>query len=587
MLRSVRVRLFTLFVLVALVVVARPARSYLVLNEVLYDPAGPDEGQEFVELWNPDSTVASLDGVSIEAGDGARPDAWTVVWRAPAGLHVAPASAYLVGGGALTGALQNGPDAVRLVRGTTVLDLLGYGDLTSPLLYEGAPAPDPASGSSLARVADGVDTNVNRDDWAAESEPTPGVSNHPATRLRIARPGVRASPEVAWPGEPIEISAWIRNTGRSAVDGSRWRFVAEQGADGSVPAWVAAGAIAGAVVAPSESVRCALTITAPGAGLWRVRARIEGAGSSAGSGAGGDVGGSGDVGGLADTASVAIRSVAGPAVLDEIAFRDTGAGEWVEVWVRDSIPDIGALAIADAVSTPRDVDRGSVPRGMEAGTYLVLAQDPARVRAHFGLADTIVFGVTGGWPSLNDEGAAGQPADHVRLLLDGAPSDAAPYWSDASERGGSLERLSPDLPSAAAGTWLETIDRSGGTPGRANSMHAPGAGVSARGPLLVAGARVLRRDGGESPPLVFRATAEAKGRRLTVRVQDLLGRPVRTLVDGQRFLAEGAFLWDGKDDHGAPVPPGLYVIRAEALAEEGTPARSSALPLAVAAGSAR
>jgi len=294
-----------------------------------------------------------------------------------------------------------------------------------------------------------------------------------------------------------------------------------------------------------------------------------------------------DDGGLADTASVAIRSMAGPAVLDEIGFRDAGAGEWIEVWFRDSIADVGALAIADAVSAPHAVDRGPVPRPAQAGVYLVLAQDPARVRARFGLPDSVVLGVTGGWPTLNDEGTAGEPADHVRLLLDGAPSDAAPYWGEASERGGSLERLSPDLPSAAPGTWLETIDRSGGTPARPNSMHAPGAGVTARGPLLVAGARVLRRGPGGSPPVVFRATAEARGRRLTVRVQDLLGRPVRTLVEGQRFVAEGAFLWDGEDDHGAPVPPGLYVIRAEALAEEGTPARFSALPLAVAAGGAR
>src|SRR5262249_47024503 len=118
MLRSKYVRLFALYAVAALGA-ARPAHSGLVLNEVLYDPAGADEGQEFVELWNPDSTTASLDGVSIEAGDGARPDVWSVVWRAPPGIHVAPGGAFLVAGGALTGALQNGPDAVRLVRGTT------------------------------------------------------------------------------------------------------------------------------------------------------------------------------------------------------------------------------------------------------------------------------------------------------------------------------------------------------------------------------------------------------------------------------------------------------------------------------------
>lgn len=594
MLRFARISMFAV-VAFAGFVTAQPARSELVLNEVLYDPAGADEGQEFVELWNPDSTAASLDGVSIEAGDGARPDTWTSVWRAPAGLVVAPASAFLVAGNALTGSLQNGPDAVRLVRGTTVLDLLGYGDLGSPLSYEGAPATDVPSGASLARVADGVDTNVNRDDWAPESEPSPGVANHPGTRLRIARTGVRASPEVAWPGEPIEIAAWIRNTGRSAIDRSRWKLVAEEkmvagaaaraaadAADTS-GAWLPAGMVAGVAVAPSESVRCAVTIVAPGAGLWRVRVRIEAVSASGTDASGGAT----DRGDLSDTSVVAIRSLAGPAVLSEIAFHDAGAGEWIEVWFRESVLDIGGLEIADAVSTPRLIDRGSVPRRAAAGSYLVIAQDPARVRARFGLADTVVLGVTGGWPTLNDEGPSGEPADRVRLLLGGAPSDAAPYWGETSERGGSLERLSSDLPSAAAGTWLETIDRSGGTPGRANSMHAPGAVVAARGPLLVAGARVLRRGSADSPPIVFRATPETKGRRLTVRVQDLLGRPIRTLVEGQRFVAPGAFLWDGKDDHGAPVPPGLYVVRAEALAEEGAPARSSALPLAVAAGGAR
>jgi len=587
MLRSIRVSMFAVVAFAALTA-AQPARSELVLNEVLYDPAGADEGQEFVELWNPDSTARSLDGVSIEAGDGARPDTWTSVWRAPAGLVVAPGSAFLVDGEALTGSLQNGPDAVRLIRGATVLDLLGYGDLASPLSYEGAPAPDVASGSSLARVTDGVDTNVNRDDWAAEGEPTPGVANHPATRLRIARTGVRASPEVAWPGEPIEIAAWIRNTGRSAIEGSHWKLVAEEsavaGAVDTSPTWLPVGATPGVAIAPSESLHCAVTIAAPGAGLWRVRLRLQAASASAAGSSSSDR--ATESGGLSDTSVVAFRSLAGPAVLSEIAFHDAGAGEWIEVWFRESVPDIGALAIADAVSAPRLVERGPVTRRAEAGSYLVIAQGPERVRARFALADTVVLGVVGGWPALNDEGTGGEPADHVRILIDGAPSDAAPYWGEASERGGSLERLSPDLPSAAAGTWLETIDRSGGTPGRANSMHAPGADVAARGPLLVAGARVLRRDSNDAPPIVFRATPEAKGRRLTVRVQDLLGRPIRTLVEGQRFVAPGAFLWDGKDDHGAPVPPGLYVVRAEALAENGAPARSSALPLAVAAGGA-
>jgi flagellar hook assembly protein FlgD len=114
-------------------------------------------------------------------------------------------------------------------------------------------------------------------------------------------------------------------------------------------------------------------------------------------------------------------------------------------------------------------------------------------------------------------------------------------------------------------------------------MRAPGAATAARGPLLVAGARVLRREGGAAVPVVLRVTAAALGRRLTVRVHDLLGRPLRTLVEGQRCTTEVAFLWDGRDDRGDPVPPGIYVIRAEVLPEDGAGARSSSVPLAVAA----
>jgi flagellar hook assembly protein FlgD len=114
-------------------------------------------------------------------------------------------------------------------------------------------------------------------------------------------------------------------------------------------------------------------------------------------------------------------------------------------------------------------------------------------------------------------------------------------------------------------------------------MKAPGSMLAARGALLTAGARVLSRRGGEAVPVVLRLTAVARGRRLTVRVHDLLGRPLRTLVEGQRFDSEGAFLWDGRDERGAPVPPGLYVIRADALPEDGVPARASSVPLAVSA----
>jgi flagellar hook assembly protein FlgD len=112
-------------------------------------------------------------------------------------------------------------------------------------------------------------------------------------------------------------------------------------------------------------------------------------------------------------------------------------------------------------------------------------------------------------------------------------------------------------------------------------VRAPERGETHGRGLLVAGTRVLRARAGAA---VFRITDEAVGRRLTVRVHDLLGRPRRTLVEGQRFLSDAAFTWDGTDERGEAVAPGLYVVRAEALAGDEGSARSSSVLLAVAAG---
>ena len=67
-----------------------PASAGLVLNEILYDPEGPDEGAEFVELWNSDSIAVALEGVAVESGDGSRPGTWVTIFTGAATDTVAP-----------------------------------------------------------------------------------------------------------------------------------------------------------------------------------------------------------------------------------------------------------------------------------------------------------------------------------------------------------------------------------------------------------------------------------------------------------------------------------------------------------------
>lgn len=46
-----------------------------------------------------------------------------------------------------------------------------------------------------------------------------------------------------------------------------------------------------------------------------------------------------------------------------------------------------------------------------------------------------------------------------------------------------------------------------------------------------------------------------------VAVYDLVGRRIRTLLDGVQTAGEQTLVWDGRDDGGRPVPAGLYLVR--------------------------
>jgi hypothetical protein len=64
-------------------------------------------------------------------------------------------------------------------------------------------------------------------------------------------------------------------------------------------------------------------------------------------------------------------------------------------------------------------------------------------------------------------------------------------------------------------------------------------------------------------------------------ILDLRGRVRRRLASGERFGGGGALVWDGRDDDGRAVEPGIYVARLEASAA-GESSRRASVAIAVA-----
>ena len=154
-----------------------------VISEVLYDAAGTDNGNVFVELFGTPGTV--LNGLVLEGVNGADGSVYSSI----ALSGVVPADGvFVIGDDVGDGTTlvvnadlvmnvdyQNGPDSVVLRDANGVLDALGYGDFTGGVFAgEGNPAPDVAGGFSLARAEPLLDSNDNLADFISLDIPTPG-----------------------------------------------------------------------------------------------------------------------------------------------------------------------------------------------------------------------------------------------------------------------------------------------------------------------------------------------------------------------------------------------------------------------------
>jgi hypothetical protein len=146
---------------------------------------------EFVELVNADTAAADISGwrVVYRSSSGTSD---TTLGTIPAGTSLAPGAFYVLGGAAYAGAAAasesfssglaaaGGAVGLRDPSGALV-DGAGWGTAANALV-EGSPAAAPPAttspGSSIVRIPDGQDTNVNATDFTVTSNATPGSANH-------------------------------------------------------------------------------------------------------------------------------------------------------------------------------------------------------------------------------------------------------------------------------------------------------------------------------------------------------------------------------------------------------------------------
>lgn len=514
--------------------------THPIITEVYYDAPGDDTGFEFVEIWNPGASPKPLNGMRIEAGDGAAPGRWTLKWTGGPADSVNARSRFVLGGTRVVPApdriaaleLQNGPDAVRVVWPDGSSEVVGWGAHDFEEYHCGAPTQDVASGQSVARWPDDAATGSNAGDFRA-SEPSPGAANQRARDAALVRRRMQLVPEQPDPSGSATLTLLLTNLGAAAWSETDARVVVSsdllaRSVESSAPA-----------LAAGETTQVSVVLGTLRAGRGPVVARVSL---------------SGDEAAHDDADTLLARVGAGPLAVTEIQFHPAAAeGEWVELQntTHESLA-LEAFRMGDRAGAAGRIDAGAP---LPPDSLAVLAQDPAALLlAHPALDATRVRRVTP-WAALNNSDDATGIADQVVLAeADGVPVERVSYSASGIAAGVTLER--------DGHTWRPAVS-AGGTP-----LAPPRAA-----PPVPGGFRASpRRLHGNGDTVQFAWELPWESARVTLELYDMDGRRTRRLAGPVPSGAHGErpVTFDA-------LAPGVYLAVLRAESDAGSITRVTAL----------
>ncbi len=524
------------------------AHAGVVVNELYYDHVGADADHEFIELLNTGASRVALDGLAVEFHNGVGVG-WTLVWRAPSGVSLEPDSLFVIGGSAVRPAshvvwdlaLQNGPDAIRIVdAGGAVLDVVGYGGLDDGSYSETRGAGVVDAGQSIARVPDGRDTGDNAADFAA-STPSPRARNVARFDAAVILP-VETPARAGRDRAGVErIAVDVENRGLVDIPAGAVSLAARDSSNG--------GAADGSTVhnasriAPGARERIAVDITITHAGYHWILVDLRYVNDER----------------VANDRVALVRRVGRPHILvSEImsAPRDQ-CPQFVELYNAGShAVDLTGWSLRDMRASPVRIDTDSLV--LPARAFVVVTDDASALAV---CARADAYDVAGSWPSFNKSGTAFADSAIVTDAL-GIVVDAVAYpgvKSGTSNR--SLERIDLFASGTPRGAVWRLSREEGGSPGRASegSLDAP-----PRSTCDVSPNPFFPSEG----DLLQVAIAPAPGvASVVVRIYDPSGRRVRDVGSAKTFPA--VLLWDGRRDNGDAVRGGIYVLACEAFGVDG------------------
>ena len=139
-----------------------------------------------------------------------------------------------------------------------------------------------------------------------------------------------------------------------------------------------------------------------------------------------------------------------------------------------------------------------------------------------------------------------------------------------SGNGVSLERVNPNRPSFEAGNWHTAGQIAGfATPGRQNSQYMEILEIASPNEVNVNPEVFSPYNSGVNDLTSINYRFDIPSLTGNVIIFDSAGRTIRTIASQQLLATEGSFIWDGSDDRGRKVLPGVYIVFFQAYNAQG------------------
>ncbi len=519
--------------------------SHVVINEIMYASTAPEP--EWIELYHSGTGSLVLSGCKIrEHGTEylipsviIDADSFLVLTGHDSLLRVTRPVRYAI---ARVDSMSNFPSLSNSGGALALID--ARDELIDSAIF--APALGGGTGASLERIAwdkPGYDS-ANWSGSTDSSKATMGFAN--SNRERECDLAITSMRDSSLPDRSLRLWITVKNLGRDTITGASVSVMS------LLPvSTTPLGSLTLPTITSGDSVTVQTDILSVRLGRNLILAQVST---------------NGDEVAANDTLSknVIVPIERGDLLLNEIMYAPaTGSCQWIEFYNNSTRP----------------IETSSITLSTTSGASHLLASLPSIEIAASGfavLAADSLFYASFRAPSLHDSlmqlsrsslylGTACTIAltNGDSLVIDTLASTA--NWLGRSSLGGiSLERISTSRATLDTTNWQPSISLEGGTPLAPNSVsdHTQ---VSASLTLLASPNPFSPdgdgRDDVSNIAFAFGFDGEAA---TTLRVMDLNGRPVRTLLNGQTFYRQGQASFDGKRDDGTRLPIGLYVLMLDA-----------------------